>query len=120
MASGEDARERDQVEIQGAPRLAGERRRVWLVVRPSGERGIDLLAAEDRKTSELWAYAPLNEVRRMMASTDIPSRSVKGRGHLPAAAPDSIALLRSTPIGTNRRGMSSCTSSFGLHPGASS
>lgn len=65
-----------------------------------GQAAADRLAAERRsKSSELWAYSPLDEVRLNLASTGYcPERIhyVPGRVEdtLPDAAPAEIALLR--------------------------
>lgn len=67
-------------------------------VRHSGERASDLLA-EKQRTSELWAYASLDDVRSAMFSIDYPReriRFVEGpvEKTVPDVMPDEIALLR--------------------------
>ena len=65
-----------------------------------GQSAADRLASERRsKTSELWAYSPLDEVKQNLASTGYCAERihyVRGRVEdtLPNAAPAQIALLR--------------------------
>jgi len=58
----------------------------------------ELLAASD-KGAKVWAYSPLDEVRRNLGSTGYPTERVhfvqgKVEDTIPGAAPDHIALLR--------------------------
>ena len=58
----------------------------------------DLLAATGRE-AKVWAYSPLDEVRRNLASTGYPTDRVhfvqgKVEDTIPAGAPETIALLR--------------------------
>ncbi|HLF72494.1 MAG TPA: TylF/MycF/NovP-related O-methyltransferase [Dehalococcoidia bacterium] len=58
-----------------------------------------LSSAKRSRASEIWAYAPLDEVRRNLTSTGYPQERihlVKGKveNTLPGAAPQHIALLR--------------------------
>jgi O-methyltransferase len=66
---------------------------------PSGRPAREILAGEDRATSDVWAYAPYQDVRANMRSTGYPSdliHYVKGpvEQTLPDGAPEKIALLR--------------------------
>lgn len=63
-----------------------------------GAPATDLLASHDR-TTDLWAVAPLDEVKRVMTLSEYPEgniRYVKGRVEetIPTAAPQRIAILR--------------------------
>ncbi len=67
-------------------------------VRYDGEVGADLLASNS-KTSGVWAYASLDDVRRGFEQVPYPSdrvRFIEGRVEetIPAQAPDQIAILR--------------------------
>jgi len=67
-------------------------------VKRSGERAADLLADES-PGSDIWAIAPLDDVREAMLSVGYPQERihfVQGpvEETLPASAPDEIALLR--------------------------
>lgn len=68
-------------------------------IRPdTGEAAEELLAASDRR-SEIWAYAPIEEVRRNLAGTGYPAERlhfVKGKVEetIPESAPEQIAILR--------------------------
>lgn len=64
----------------------------------SGTSAADLLAKADR-SSNLWAYAPIDDVQANLASTGYPSagiRFIKGRVEdtIPREAPAEIAILR--------------------------
>jgi O-methyltransferase len=64
-----------------------------------GESAATLLSAEPRDTSHIWAVAPLDEVKRNVASTGYPPHLlnyVKGpvESTVPKQAPQRIALLR--------------------------
>jgi O-methyltransferase len=64
----------------------------------SAATAAELLANND-KSARVWAYSPLDEVRRNLASTGYPSDRLKfvmGRVEdtLPSEAPDKISLLR--------------------------
>jgi O-methyltransferase len=64
-----------------------------------GDSAAAMLAAHDRDTSLVWAYAPLDEVRRNLASTRYPAplvRCIAGRVEetIPSKAPTAISLLR--------------------------
>jgi O-methyltransferase len=68
-------------------------------VDPSGRPAREILAGEDRTTSDVWAYAPFEDVRANMRSTGYPPdliHYVKGpvERTLPDGAPEKIALLR--------------------------
>lgn len=59
----------------------------------------DALLASSGKTDKVWAYSPLDEVRRNLASTGYPIERVsfvqgKVEDTIPGAAPEKIALLR--------------------------
>jgi O-methyltransferase len=59
----------------------------------------DLLRESDRETALVWAYSPLDEVKRNLRDTGYPEANIafvqgKVEVTLPAAAPDRIALLR--------------------------
>ncbi len=65
----------------------------------AGEAAADLLRQGEKQTSTVWAYSPLEEVRRNVALAGYPAGRVafvqgKVEDTLPAAAPDQIALLR--------------------------
>jgi len=65
----------------------------------AGAAAAGLLAAEDRRSGDTWAYSPLEEVRANLLSTGYPSelvRFVPGRVEetIPGQAPDRIAVLR--------------------------
>jgi O-methyltransferase len=67
-------------------------------VKRSGERAADLLA-DERPDSDVWAIAPLDQVREAVLSVGYPPERihfVQGpvEETLPANAPDEIALLR--------------------------
>jgi O-methyltransferase len=67
-------------------------------VKPSGERAADLLAVGSRD-SEIWAIAPLDQVREAVLGVGYPEdriHFVEGpvEETLPAESPDEIALLR--------------------------
>jgi hypothetical protein len=67
-------------------------------VKPSGERAADLLASDDAD-SDVWAIAPLDDVREAVLGTGYPTeriRFVEGpvEDTLPDSAPAEIALLR--------------------------
>jgi O-methyltransferase len=67
-------------------------------VKRSGERAADLLA-DERPDSDVWAVAPLDQVREAVLSVGYPPERihfVQGpvEETLPANAPDEIALLR--------------------------
>jgi hypothetical protein len=64
-----------------------------------GESAATLLSAEPRDTSHIWAVAPLDEVKRNVASTGYPPHLlnyVQGpvESTVPKQAPQRIALLR--------------------------
>jgi hypothetical protein len=64
-----------------------------------GEEAAKLLAEVTPTADNAWAFAPLDEVRKNMASTGYPAAHIhykKGRVEdtLPGEAPDQIALLR--------------------------
>jgi O-methyltransferase len=64
----------------------------------SGKLAIDLLATNNRDT-EIWAYAPLEDVRKNLESTGYPSERfhfIKGMVEetIPRAAPGDISILR--------------------------
>jgi O-methyltransferase len=64
----------------------------------SGKLASDMLDEADR-SSNIWAYAPIEEVRRNLASVGYPQaniRFVKGnvQNTIPAEAPQTIAILR--------------------------
>lgn len=64
-----------------------------------GARAADLLAAQDKQTSDVWAYSPLNEVKAALAKTGYDMARValvqgKVEETLPQRAPANIALLR--------------------------
>jgi O-methyltransferase len=64
----------------------------------SSATAADLLA-NNEKSASVWAYSPLDEVKRNLASTGYPGdrlRFIKGTVEetLPAHAPDKISLLR--------------------------
>jgi O-methyltransferase len=64
----------------------------------TGEQAANLLAASARD-SDVWAYAPLDEVRQTLARSDYPPhriKFIKGRVEdtIPETAPGRIALLR--------------------------
>jgi O-methyltransferase len=66
---------------------------------PAGQPAQQALDVEDRATSSVWAYAPLEDVQANMISTGYPSELVhyvKGpvEQTLPHEAPEDIALLR--------------------------
>jgi hypothetical protein len=66
---------------------------------PTGRPARDILAVEDRATSDVWAYAPFKDVQANMRSTGYPSdliHYVKGpvEQTIPDGAPETIALLR--------------------------
>jgi O-methyltransferase len=66
---------------------------------PSGRPAREILAGEDRATSQVWAYAPFEDVRANMRSTGYPSdliHYVKGpvEQTVPDRAPEKIAVLR--------------------------
>jgi hypothetical protein len=68
-------------------------------VAATGEPAAAVLARSDRRTSNEWAYAPLDEVRRNLAATLYPPERVhlvagKVEDTLPARAPAQIAVLR--------------------------
>jgi O-methyltransferase len=68
-------------------------------VDPAGQPAQQILEVEDRATSTVWAYAPLEDVQANMSSTGYPSELVhyvKGpvEETLPYEAPKEIALLR--------------------------
>ena len=65
----------------------------------AGEAAADLLEQNDRDTSTVWAYSPLEEVRRNVARAGYPAARVafvKGKVEdtIPAVAPAQVALLR--------------------------
>lgn len=64
----------------------------------TGRTAEEMLAGE-KKTAEVWAYAPFDDVRRNLASTGYPEDKihfVKGmvENTVPAQAPDRISILR--------------------------
>ena len=64
-----------------------------------GRAAAGLLASEDRETSVVWAYAPLDEVRVNVAATGYPMdrvRFVAGpvEATIPSHAPEAVAILR--------------------------
>jgi O-methyltransferase len=64
-----------------------------------GEAASDLLKAANRDTAWIWAYSPLEEVKRVMANTGYESRRTvfvpgKVEDTIPANAPVTISLLR--------------------------
>jgi O-methyltransferase len=64
-----------------------------------GEAASDLLATSDKETSWVWAYSPVEEVRRNVKGTGYPAERLefvqgKVEDTLPANAPTQIALLR--------------------------
>ena len=64
-----------------------------------GHSATGLLESEDRKTSVVWAYASVDEVRDNVASTGYPmdlARLVQGpvEETIPSSAPQSVAILR--------------------------
>ena len=64
-----------------------------------GDAAADILRESDKDTSEVWAYRPLDEVKRNMQDTGYDEEKVvfvKGRVEdtLPEHAPDQISLLR--------------------------
>lgn len=64
-----------------------------------GRTATDILARENRQTSEVWAYSPLEDVRKNMSSTGYDTslvRFVPGRVEdtIPSEAPECISLLR--------------------------
>jgi hypothetical protein len=64
----------------------------------SGETAAALLASSDKR-SNIWAYAPIDEVRQNVATTGYPTNHlvfVKGRVEetIPTASPEKIAVLR--------------------------
>lgn len=66
---------------------------------PAGRSAREMLAVEDRATSDVWAYAPFEDVRANMRSTGYPSELihyVQGpvEQTLPGSAPEKIALVR--------------------------
>ncbi len=66
---------------------------------PAGRPAREVMAGEDRATSDVWAYAPFEDVDANMRSTGYPSdliHYVKGpvERTLPDGAPERIALLR--------------------------
>ena len=68
-------------------------------VAATGEPAAAVLARSDRRTSNEWAYAPLDEVRRNLAATHYPPERLhlvagKVEETLPARAPAQISLLR--------------------------
>lgn len=65
----------------------------------TGEQATAVLARSDRRTSNEWAYSPLEEVRRNLAGTRYPPDKIhliagKVEDTLPARAPGQISLLR--------------------------
>jgi hypothetical protein len=65
----------------------------------SGEAAIDLLRQSDRETSHVWAFSPLDEVKRAMQDTGYAKDKIifiKGRVEetIPLNAPAQIAILR--------------------------
>lgn len=65
----------------------------------TGKAASDLMESSARDTSEVWAYAPLEMVRRNMAGTGYPGERIHYiRGEVentvPAEAPGTIAILR--------------------------
>ena len=69
------------------------------VARAEGATAADLLAKSDKKTSLVWAYSPLDEVKRNMRRTGYDESSVsyvagKVEDTIPRSAPREIALLR--------------------------
>ncbi len=65
----------------------------------SGEAAVDLLRQLDKETSTIWAYSPLDDVRRAMRDTGYAPDKVlfiKGKVEetLPGQAPKQIAILR--------------------------
>ncbi len=65
----------------------------------AGEAAADLLRQGEKGTSTVWAYSPLDEVKRNVALAGYPADRLtfvqgKVEDTLPAAAPDRIALLR--------------------------
>lgn len=64
-----------------------------------GARAADLLATHDKETSDVWAYGPLEGVKRVLAGTGYDMSRIsfvqgKVEETLPQSAPDRIALLR--------------------------
>jgi len=64
-----------------------------------GRAAIDILATENRQSSEVWAYSPIEDVRKNMSSTGYDGslvRFVPGRVEdtLPSESPECISLLR--------------------------
>lgn len=64
-----------------------------------GTSASDRLATEDKATSAVWAYCPLDDVRSALYSTGYSTDHIhfvegKVEDTLPAEAPDEIALLR--------------------------
>jgi hypothetical protein len=67
-------------------------------VHPEGDSAAKILEHAD-KSSDVWAYATLDDVKKAMATVGYPSQRVhyvKGKVEdtIPGQAPDSIALLR--------------------------
>jgi hypothetical protein len=64
----------------------------------SGKAAADLLASADKSTA-VWAYSPLDDVKRNLARTGYPDARLhfvvgKVEDTIPAEAPEQIALLR--------------------------
>jgi O-methyltransferase len=64
-----------------------------------GEAAAKLMATEDKSTSYVWAYSPLDEVKHNLRDTGYDEKRVvfvKGKVEdtIPANAPDRISLLR--------------------------
>lgn len=64
-----------------------------------GNSSAEMLASADKKNSAIWAYSPLQEVKRAMGSVGYDEshiRYIEGKVEdtLPENAPDKIALLR--------------------------
>ena len=81
-----------------------------------GRSAADMFEAERQRGG--WCYAPLDEVRRVMASTGYPDKRihyVEGpvEETIPDAAPERSALLRWTLTGTTRPGTNCCTCTHG-------
>ncbi|HEX9989877.1 MAG TPA: TylF/MycF/NovP-related O-methyltransferase [Chloroflexia bacterium] len=64
-----------------------------------GKAAADIMRKEDKATSDIWAYSPLEEVQRNLRDTGYDARLlvfVKGRVEetIPEQAPEQISLLR--------------------------
>ena len=68
-------------------------------VQVSGEAATDLLASAQKQTDAIWAFSPLDEVKRNLALTGYPTERIhfipgKVEETLPDRAPQKISLLR--------------------------